>query len=105
MDAEMRVVTIDVFLFCPVVTKFGVPVQSSVKISNSNFHENFSIVHTEGQANYQMDLHLRSAGKRKTKDLQSNHGICSPLPQPGSVYSGYRRVSATYCGLLNIIGA
>jgi len=48
MDAEIRVVSTDVFLFCPIVTKVGVPLQSSVKVSNSNFHENFSSVRTEG---------------------------------------------------------
>jgi len=105
MDAEVRVVSTDVLLFCPIVTKFGVPLQGSVKVSNSNFHENFSSLHTEGQANYQTDFHTRSAGIRKPKALQNNHDFSSPLPQACSMYSGYKRVRAAYCGLLNLIGA
>lgn len=79
MHAEMRVITIDVFLFCPVLTKFGVPVLSSVKFSNSNFHENFSSVHTEGQANYQMDLHLRSAVNESPKTYKATTTFALPF--------------------------
>ena len=72
--------------FCPIVTKVGVPLQSSVKVSNSDFRENFSSIHTEGQAKYQVDFHYVPRASESPKAYKAT--MTFPLPF-------YRRVVCT----------